>query len=175
MAQQDVLQNPRPESWPEEIILPVFGTDYQEDRGLLRLLLPKQAVNLLPEPSNPKDKNAVSVWVPPRGKPRDVPDTASQRIGYIPKNYAPIIARLLKENRILNCAISRIGTNDRGVWRTSIVIVYEAQQDEVQKIREVMEMMAVPDIKVAGAIANAADSDEEISMFIAQHEEGVFE
>lgn len=161
-------EDPRPESWPEEFILPVLGTDYQHRRGLLRLLLPKQAIHLRHEEDNPSDSNAIAIYAPERKNQEHF------RIGYLPHSYAPIIRRLLDDGRVLNSSIYTVGTNDRGVWRCSVKIIYEATQDDLQQIRKIFDMMAVPNINVAGAIANAAENEQEIRAFLAQYEEGHF-
>lgn len=86
-----------------------------------------------------------------------------------------MVLRLDRENRILSSLIHTVGTNDRGVWRCSIVVTYEARQDDITKIRKILDQMAVPNIQVAGMIANAADNDDEVKALLMQYEEGCFQ
>lgn len=96
------------------------------------------------------------------------------RIGYVPKSYAPIVRRLMDEDRILSVVTHTVGTNERGVWRCSIALTYKAQEDDITKIRKVLDQMAVPNIGIAGMIANAAENEAEIQLLLAQYEEGCF-
>jgi hypothetical protein len=128
----------------------------------------------VPEPENLEDENAVAVFIWGRPKTKVSVGKEPVRIGYVPKSYAPIVKRLDNEGRILSVLAHTVGTNDRGVWRCSIVVTYEARQDDITKIREILDSMAVPNVQVAGMIANAADNDEEVKALLMQYEEGCF-
>ena len=137
-------------------------------------MLPKQSLALVEEPNNDEDPNAMAVFIWGRQETEVSKGNDPVRIGYVPKSYAPIVKRLDNENRILSVLAHTVGTNERGVWRCSIAVTYEARQDDITKIRQILDAMAVPNIQVAGMIANAADNEEEIRALLMQYEEGCF-
>ena len=77
----------------------VAGVPYEERQNLIGLLKGDEPCRLIPEPTNPYDKNAIAVHV--------AYGATVWHIGYIPKEIAAEIAEHL-EGENLDCKIAEI-------------------------------------------------------------------
>ncbi len=80
----------------------VAGVSYRQDALQEKAFRPGAALQLIPEPKNPQDPNAVGIW----DKSRRV------QVGYVPKERATTIAKLLHPGHQLRC-VSMWETLDR--------------------------------------------------------------
>lgn len=73
-----------------QITLPIVGTDYPNRKGptrqfALQLLDPGNPVQLVPEPDNPADENAVAVF-----------SVEGVQMGYLPAERAPYVGQQMR-------------------------------------------------------------------------------
>jgi hypothetical protein len=71
---------------PGAVVFNVAGISYRQDALQGRAFAPGEPIQLVPEPNNPYDRNAVAVW-----------DTNRRRhIGYVPKDLAPTVGQMYR-------------------------------------------------------------------------------
>lgn len=95
----------------------VVGSTFCGGQELLHLIEPGQDIQLIPEPDNKYDPNAVQVFI-----------SENDRLGYVPKETAPIIHEEWGRNRILKCKVAEItGKGKANLGANLIVEVYESE------------------------------------------------
>jgi hypothetical protein len=71
---------------PGAVVFNVAGTSYRQDALQGPAFAPGEPVQLVPEPENPHDRNAVAVWDTNRRK----------HIGYVPADLAPTLGHVFR-------------------------------------------------------------------------------
>ena len=88
------------------------GSDRKSNIGRMQ---PGDAVELRPEPSNPKDKLAVAVF-----------DSRERQLGYVTAERAPRIGGLLREGREVRAVFQ--GVAQTGAW---VRVAFDGEEPEV--------------------------------------------
>jgi HIRAN domain len=71
---------------PGAVVFNVAGTSHRQDALQGPSFAPGEPIQLIPEPNNPYDRNAVAVW-----------DTSRRRhIGYVPRELAPTVGQIYR-------------------------------------------------------------------------------
>ena len=98
----------------------VRGVTFENRQEIIAELSENTPLELSPEPSNPYDSNAVAILF--EGK----------KIGYVPKEYAGYISKLLKRGEKLYIAVIKIWEKltSSGPIKIPIVIVYQLVEQE---------------------------------------------
>lgn len=71
---------------PGAVVFNVAGTSHRQDALQGPAFAPSEPVKLIPEPSNPYDRNAIAVWDTNRRK----------HIGYVPAELAPTLGHIFR-------------------------------------------------------------------------------
>lgn len=95
----------------------VVGSTFCGGQELLKMIEPGQKVQLVPEPDNKYDKNAIQIYI-----------SDNDRLGYIPKETAPIIHEEWSKQRILKVEVAEItGKGKANLGANLKVEVYESE------------------------------------------------
>ena len=110
------------------LIFPDFavqGVTFENRQAIIAELSENTPLELSPEPSNPYDPNAVAILF--EGK----------KIGYVPREYAGYISKLLKQGEKLYIVVIKIWEKltSSGLIRIPIVIIYQLVEQESPKGR----------------------------------------
>ena len=101
------------------VTLAVRGVTFNNRQEAVALINPGEFLDLCRELDNPHDANAVSVW------------SKGKKLGYIPREVAPLIASLLDEGKNLLALVQRVHETVLGlnVIKTPIVDILMISED----------------------------------------------
>lgn len=95
----------------------VVGSTFCGGQELLHTISAGQEIKLIPEPDNKYDPNAIQIFI-----------SDDDRLGYIPKETAPIIHEEWGRNRILKCKVAEItGQGKANLGANLEIEVYEIE------------------------------------------------
>jgi len=125
---------------------------FAEGKTIRRSLVQGDSLELVPVGENEfiaqeEDPHAVRVCVPTE-KPTV--------LGWIPKTHSRMVRQLLENEALWATTVHWVGTDERGLWRISIVLHYSRPNEEEIRLRKIVDRMAVPSPEYAKLIAAAA-------------------
>ena len=77
-------------------------------------------------------------------------------LGWIPKTHSRMVRQLLENEALWATTVHWVGTDERGLWRISIMLHYSRPSKEELRLRKILTRMAVPSPEYAKLIAAAA-------------------
>lgn len=99
----------------------IAGVQYHEMKNVIGTLEEGDSLDLIPEPSNKYDPNAVRIEVMHLG--------ASVMLGYVPRKFSPEVRAALDIGTDLQCQITRLSPAAKP-WEQCMVCIEELEKEE---------------------------------------------